>query len=604
MADTPSFDGAAFARSLPHAPGVYRMLASDGSVLYIGKAIDLRRRVGSYFQDKELEPWRAAMVTRISRMDTTVTGTETEALILESRLIKTQRPRYNIALKDDRGYPYLFLSTDQPVPRIRLHRGRKGPTGDYFGPYPSWEAARAGLDAVLRGFQLRSCNDAFFSHRSRPCLQHQIGRCSAPCVPGHISPADYLASVQEAKDFLSGKSDQLLRDMTQRMEKASQEQRFEHAALLRDRLGLLRRLQTRVDVESSLSSRDAIALAMKDGAAVVAVVPFRDGHASQAEAVHPALPPLAADAQAILSAFLVQFYLDKLPPEEVLVSVDLPDADEINRALSHLAGRAVVIKSQVRGERAHQLAMAQRNADAALAQHQASRTLFHARRQDLARLLDLPVLPERLECFDISHTGGKLTRASCVVFGPEGPLKAQYRHYRITGITPGDDYAAMHQALTRRFARTGPLPDLLLIDGGAGQVAQAVDVLKTLNLSIPIVGLAKGPERKTGQEDLLLAWSGAVLHPGPHSAGLMLLAHVRDESHRFAIQSHRKAREKNQATSPLENIIGVGPVKRKALLLAFGGLQALRRAGVDDLTKVEGISRPLAERILAALRSL
>jgi excinuclease ABC subunit C len=598
---TPPFDGAAFARSLPACPGVYRMLDPLGELLYVGKAIDLRRRVASYFQSRERPERLNIMLSRVASMDITITRTEAEALVLESRLIKTQHPRYNVALRDGKGYPYLHLSTNQPTPRLRIHRGRKLDSGEHFGPYPNREAAKAGFDAVMRGFKLRSCDDSFFRNRSRPCLQYQIGRCSAPCV-GKISPEDYAQSVKEARDFLSGRSQVIIEELAMKMDAASEELDYEKAAALRDRVGLLRRVQARVDVETSIVARDAVACVVNHGAATVAVLSFREGHAENVQVFHPSLP-YAMDSGEVLASFLGQFYLDHPIPIELIVD-PVPENHEIlAEALGELAGRKVPVRGADRGERSSQLAMAKRNADAARQLHRTSEQLFQARRQDLAKILDLPVPPERIECFDISHTMGEATVASCVVFGPEGPLKSAYRRYSINGITPGDDYAAMRQALTRRFGKAGPLPDLLLIDGGTGQLLQAEEVLAGYSISLPIVGVSKGPARKAGDENLILAHTGKTLHPGSSSPGLQLILYVRDEAHRFAIQGHRKKRDGARTQSILETIPGVGPAKRLALLRAFGGIQDLRRAGVDDLLKVDGINKVLAERIIETLRS-
>lgn len=578
------------------------MLAGNGELLYVGKALDLRRRVGSYFQKGPKPHRQATMLAQVASMDTTITATEAEALVLESRLIKSQSPRYNIALRDDAGYPYLHLSTDQAVPRIRLHRGSRGRKGAYFGPYPDREAARAGLDAVVRGFGIRTCTDSFFRHRTRPCLEYQIGRCSGPCVQGLVSPQAYAKAVSQAHDFLSGRSQAVFSDLIEQMEQAATLHEYERAAALRDRISRLRRVQSRIDVQSASQSRDAVAIACSRGQCVVVLVPFRDGHASQAQVFHPRVPAGNTENE-VLSAFLMQHYLERRPPQEILLDHAPASLQVLTQALTELAGHAVRLRIAPRGDRAHQLALATRNAQAAHAQHEQSQALLATRRADLARLLDLPRAPERIECFDISHTQGEATRAACVVFGPDGPLKQAWRHYRIDNITPGDDYAAMRQALSRRFTHSGPLPDLLLIDGGAGQVQQALDVLSEHGLSLPVVGIAKGPERKTGHEDLILASQGRILHPGPHSPGLLLLAAVRDQAHRFAITGHRRARDKARTGSVLEQIPGVGPARRRALLVAFGGLSGIRRASLEELMRVPGIDRALASRVWQHLSS-
>lgn len=589
------FDGPAFAKSLPESPGVYRMYDARECLLYVGKAKSLQKRVGSYFS-RTLEDQRiAVMVRQIARMEFTVVRTEAEALVLESRLIKTEKPRYNIQLRDDRGYPYLHLSTDKEVPQLRVHRGRRGKTGRYFGPFPSSEAVHAAHDLLQKHFQLRTCSDTFFAGRSRPCLEFQIGRCSAPCV-GKIAHDAYMARVHELEAFLEGKSSAVIDAMVAKMDAAAAAMRFEEAACWRDRVTHLRAASARMDVESGEGNLDAIAIAIRGGVACVSVVFVRQGQMLGSRSFTPQLP-LDASCEEVLGQFLAQYYLDKPRPPELLLDREPEDMAALQEAFGKTQ-----LKARVRGDRAIHLEAATRNADAGLTQRLQSKSLTELRRADLVRLLELPELPTRIECFDISHTMGELTVASCVVFGPEGPVKSAYRRYNIEGITPGDDYAAMRQALTRRLSGDTPPPDLLLIDGGKGQVKQALLVCEALDITVPIVGVAKGPERKAGEETLLLVDQNKEIQPGQHSPALHLIQQVRDEAHRFAIEGHRRRREKARVHSSLEDIPGVGPQKRQALLKAFGGLQGIKVAGAEELMRVPGISRALADLIVAAVR--
>ncbi|MGB0134862.1 excinuclease ABC subunit UvrC [Dokdonella sp.] len=603
MQDEPSFDGKAFVANLSSAPGVYRMIAASGDLLYVGKAGNLKKRVGSYFLKPSMQPRIAAMVAQIARMEITLTRTEAEALLLEAQLIKSLRPRYNILLRDDKSYPYIHL-TPGDYPRLAFHRGARTGGGRYFGPYPSAISVRETLSLLQKLFRIRNCEDSYFKNRSRPCLQHQIGRCSAPCVD-FIGADEYQASVRHAAMFLEGKSNALLDELIARMEEASAALDFERAALMRDRIAAVKKVQARHYVHGAGADMDILACAISQGIACVSVMFFRDGISLGSRDFFPRLA-LDADESDVLGSFLGQYYLERPVPAELVLSHTPVDAGLLGEALSAHAGHKVELKTSVRADRARFLDMAVTNAGAALSARLASRQTQLARFEALRDLLKLDEVPQRIECFDISHTMGEATVASCVVFGPEGPEKSHYRRFNITGITGGDDYAAMHQALERRYRRIqsgqGILPDILLIDGGLGQVRQALDVLATLGVEgVQVVGVAKGEARKSGHETLILGDTGRSLWPGPDSPASHLIQSVRDEAHRFAITGHRGRREKARETSSLEEVQGVGAKRRAALLRQFGGLAGVTRAGIEELMQVNGINRELAERIYAAL---
>lgn len=602
--ELPPFDGKAFVRELTHAPGVYRMYAADGSVLYVGKAISLKKRVASYFR-ADLPSLRISrMVRQIARMDTTVVRNESEALILENQLIKSLRPKYNILMRDDKSYPYILI-TQEAFPRLGFYRGSRSAAARYFGPYPSVLAVRETLEAMQKIFRLRSCEDSVFRNRSRPCLQHQIGRCTAPCV-GVIGETDYAADVRRATLFLEGRSGEVLDELTQQMDQASQSLQFEAAATLRDRIAQIRRVQAKQYVEGVHADLDVLGCVLAEGRSCVVLLSFRNGMNLGTRAYFPRTNGAETPGE-VLGAFVAQYYDGQRVPKEIVLSHDIEDLDLLENALGEFSGRKVEIKVQVRNERARYVAMAVHNAELSLATELASNASQRARMEDLQSLLDLGAPPQRMECFDISHTQGEATVASCVVFDAEGPVKAHYRRYNIAGIEPGDDYAAMHQALTRRFKRgmeEGVLPDLLFIDGGKGQVAQANDVLAELGVSnVVVVGVAKGEARRAGDETLLLP-DGRQLHPGAQSPGLQVIQQIRDEAHRFAITGHRGRRQKARDTSRLQDIAGIGPKRRAALLKHFGGLAGLKEAGAEEIARVEGVNRELAERIYAALHGL
>ena len=603
MQHDPPFDGKAFVAHLSSSPGVYRMVGGNDELLYVGKAGNLKKRVGSYFLKPALHPRIAAMVAQIARVDITLTRTEAEALLLEAQLIKTLRPRYNILLRDDKSYPYIHL-TPGDVPRLTFHRGARTGGGRYFGPFPSALAVRETLGLLQKLFRIRNCEDSYFRNRSRPCLQHQIGRCSAPCV-GLIEAEDYRTSVRHATLFLEGKSNALLEELVAQMEQSSKALDFERAATLRDRIELVRRVQARHYVQGAGRDMDIVACSIDNGSACVSVMFFRDGASLGSSDFFPRLA-LDADEAAVIGSFLIQYYLERPVPEEVILSHEPDDFALIGEALAVHAGHRVELKTAVRSDRARFLEMALKNSSAALAARLASRQTLAARFEALRDLLGLDTAPQRIECFDISHTMGEATVASCVVFGPEGPEKSQYRRFNISGITGGDDYAAMRQALDRRYRRVqkeeGRLPDILLIDGGPGQVTQAIDVLRELAIDgVRVVGVAKGESRRAGHESLILGDSGRTLWPGPESAASHLIQAIRDEAHRFAITGHRARRQKARESSSLEDVAGIGAKRRSALLRQFGGLSGVTRAGVEELMQVDGINRELAERIYAAL---
>jgi excinuclease ABC subunit C len=599
------FDGKCFARELTTAPGVYRMYAADGSVLYVGKAAALKKRVASYFVTTERSPRQRAMLAQVARMEVTVTRTEGEALLLENQLIKSLKPRYNVLLRDDKSYPYIYISTQDEYPRITFYRGTRNLPGRFFGPYPSSSAVRETLNLIHKLFKLRSCEDSVFRNRSRPCLQYQIGRCSAPCV-GYVNEDEYRGNVRRAELFLDGRSDALVDELAAAMEAASAALEFERAAQFRDQIASLRKMQARQYVDGEQVDMDVLACAIGRGMACVVLLCFRGGMNQGTRSYFPRTNG-ADEPGEVLDAFVSQYYGSQVPPREIILSHPIGDQALIEKLLGERRGSRVALKSSVRAERARYLDLAMQNATIALAARQGSEATQRARVESLCELLALEGPPRRIECFDISHTLGEATVASCVVFDADGPVRGQYRRFNIAGITPGDDYAAMRQALTRRFVRAreeGILPDLLLIDGGRGQLAQALEVLAELDIGgITLVGVAKGTARRAGDETLVLS-DGRELHPGADSPALHLIAHVRDEAHRFAITGHRGRRAKVREHSRLEDIPGIGPRRRAMLLRHFGGLAELKAAGVEEIARVEGINMALAQRLWSALHGV
>ncbi|WP_299592880.1 excinuclease ABC subunit UvrC [uncultured Microbulbifer sp.] len=602
------FDSKRFLTTATRKPGVYQMFDAQGKVLYVGKAKNLRNRLGSYFRASGLTAKTMALVEKIADIEVTVTRSETEALVLEQSLIKSQRPPYNVMLKDDKGYPYIFLSSKDTFPRIALHRGAKRKKGEYFGPFPNASSVRDSLNFLQKTFRIRSCEDSVFANRSRPCLQYQIERCTAPCVD-FIRPEDYQADVRHAQMFLAGKSDSILRELAEEMDKASVALEFERAARLRDQIVALRRLQSDQVAESGGADVDVLGVATSGGICCVHVLFIRQGRILGSRSYYPS-EKLGLDDAALLSAFIPQFYLgtNRELPRQILVSEPLEDLEVLQQALTEQAGKDIQVVHRLRGNRATWVEMAQQAAAQNLQSRTASQQKLQDRFENLQTVLRLGELPERLECFDISHSSGEATVASCVVFDTGGPVKSDYRRFNIEGITAGDDYAAMGQALKRRYTRLsngeGRFPNILLIDGGKGQVTQAVDTLNELGVTgVQIIGVAKGTTRKAGFETLHIVAEGRELVLESDSPALHLIQQVRDEAHRFAITGHRQRRDKKRRESPLEGIPGVGPARRRALLHHFGGLQEILRASVNELASVEGVSRKLAQDIYSTLHN-
>lgn len=594
------FDPFAVVANLPDRPGVYRMIGPEDEVLYVGKARNLRRRVASYFSRHNHSPRILSMVSKIRDVQVTVTGNDTEALLLESNLIKSLRPRYNILLRDDKSYPYIYLSSHQRFPRFSFHRGARSGPGRYFGPYPSASAVRETLNLLQKLFPVRQCADSYYRNRTRPCLQHQINRCTAPCV-GLVDEAAYKADVAHAVMFLEGRSDAVIDDLAARMQAASEAQEFERAARYRDQIEKLRQVHARQYVSGSGGNVDVIAARTADDTGCISVFYIRDGRNLGDRTFFPrytgeqGLPDL-------LAAFIAQYYLDREVPHELIVNTTPRDHRLLEQALSDRAGSQVRVATRVRGERSRWLDIATTNAEQALNRHIAGHEQQEARFAALGEALDLPMTPNRIECFDISHTAGDETLAACVVFDRNGPVKSDYRRFNIRGEGAGDDYAAMRQALERRFRRLqkgeGIRPDLLLIDGGKGQVGQALKVLSELAIDdVLVVGVAKGPQRKAGAEQLFLSASGPGSTLPSNSPALHLIQQVRDEAHRFAVTGHRQRRGKAQKASLLDEIPGIGAKRRSRLVTHFGGLKGVANARVEDLSRVPGISRQLAETI-------
>lgn len=599
------FDPKALLATLPESPGVYRMLDRAGKAIYVGKASKLRHRVSSYFTRAAHSAKTQAMMAQVHDVQITLTHTEAEALLLENNLIKELRPRYNVLLRDDKSYPYIYLSKQQHFPRLAFHRGPRNQPGRYFGPFPSAGAVRETLSHLKKVFPLRQCRDTFFRNRSRPCLQYQIKRCTAPCVD-YISEESYAVDVRHVEMFLEGRSNQVIDELVQRMEEASETLEYEEAARLRDRISVLRRIQERQYVAGARGDVDVIACVARAGLVCVQVFMIRDGRNLGNQSFFPRIPEGTNEAET-LYAFIARHYLGRDIPAELLVSHNFEDRTLLEDALASDAKHRVHIHWSLRGERRRWLEMAASNAEHALAAQIATRAGMERRFEELQLALGLDGIPERIECFDISHTQGEATVASCVVFSRGGPLKSDYRRFNIAGIERGDDYAAVRQALERRYTRVkrgeAPIPDILLIDGGRGQLKQACEVLQELQVEdVQLIGIAKGVRRKPGEETLFIAGRPGALHLAPDSPALHLLQQVRDEAHRFAITGHRARRDRKRTTSVLEEIPGLGPKRRQALLKQLGGLRGVQRAGIEDLARITGISRALAERIYETLR--
>ena len=597
-----AFDSAAFLKNLTSQPGVYRMYNSQEEVIYVGKAKNLKKRVSSYFRTNLDNAKTRSLVSQIANMDVTVVNSETEAFLLENNFIKKYKPRYNVVMRDDKSYPFIFLS-DHEHPRLSFHRGPQKKKGEYFGPYPSAWSVRESLRSMQRIFPVRQCEDSYYRARSRPCLQYQMQRCSAPCVEGYVSDEEYKEQVNFARLFLKGKNQQVIGGLVDKMEKASEALNFEAAARYRDQINALRKVQERQWVAGTQDEMDVFGFAFKGNMACIQVMFIREGQLLGSKAYFPKVPN-TADEQEVFESFFLQFYLagNKVIPKQIVLSNTLSDENAIADVLASEAGHKVHFFKGAREEKRKYLQLAQSNAQTALdAQYSQQKSVF-ARYLDLEAALEVDTPIQRMECFDISHTSGQQTVASCVVFNREGPHKSDYRRYNIEGITPGDDYAAMAQALKRRYKsvkEVQKIPDLLLIDGGKGQLAQAEAFFEDWphDKKPMLLGVAKGTTRKPGLETLILAGSHQVLPMDSHSPGLHLIQHIRDESHRFAITGHRNRRQKVKTTSSLESIPGIGAKRRQTLLKFMGGLQGLKKASKDEIASVPGISPELADTI-------
>jgi len=593
------FDAKAYVATLPQRPGVYRMYDAADELLYVGKAARLRDRVGSYFASGTLAPKVAALVARIAHVEVTVVNTETEALLLESNLIKAHRPRYNIILRDDKSFPYILCQMNHEFPRLMFYRGPRQRGGRQFGPFPSASAVKEVLQHLQKVFRIRNCRDSFFANRSRPCLQHQIGRCSAPCV-ALISREDYARDVEGAIGVLEGRNLEVVAELQRRMEAAAGALQFEDAARLRDQLRELQEIRAQQIANARRpTDTDVIAIAGEPGQYAICVLPVREGQNLGTASYFPG-HALSEPAET-LADFLMLYYTRESAPPEVLINMELPDREALSEALGRLA-RPLQLRVPQRGIGLKWITQAQDNASNALRMRRAQAEAAGAGLQLLTRVLRLSAPPERIECFDVSHTAGEGTVASCVLFGPDGAHKREYRRYNIEGVTPGDDYAAMYQALRRHAARIAsgerPRPDLLLIDGGPGQVDAALSALAEAGVDgLAVVGVSKGADRRVGQERLHRAGEPTPIVLEADSAALHFIQRVRDEAHRFAITGHRKRRARRYHESVLEAVAGLGPARRRALLTHFGGLQGVMRAGIADLEKVPGVGASMARSI-------
>ncbi|WP_434360160.1 excinuclease ABC subunit UvrC [Parasalinivibrio latis] len=606
-----SFEPKSFLKTVPHQPGVYRMKDAEGEVIYVGKAKELKKRLSSYFRVNVPGEKTRALVRQIASVEVTVTHTETEALILEHNLIKKYLPRYNVLLRDDKSYPFILLSSHEH-PRLSMHRGAKRRKGEYFGPYPDSGAVRQSLHLLQRIFPVRQCEDSVYANRTRPCLMFQIGRCSAPCVEGHVSQEEYAELVNHARMFLQGKDRQVIAVLVEKMEKASAELLFEKAAEYRDQIQALRRVQEQQFVSyDSQDDLDVVGVAVESGVACIHVLFLRQGKVLGSRSYFPKMPADTQPAE-LVSGFLGQYYLQqehgRTLPSVILAGVDLGEESQLlSETLSELAGRKIQIQCKPRGTRARFLKLAQTNALSALTSKINHRMTIHQRFDALCEALNLEQI-QRMECFDISHTMGEQTVASCVVFNRDGPVKPEYRRYNISGITGGDDYAAMAQALEKRYGKQldeEKIPDIIFIDGGKGQLNRAWSVMRPLMADWPkqtlLLGVAKGTSRKPGLETLIKVDGDSFILPSDAPA-LHLIQHIRDESHNHAIGGHRQKRAKARQQSVLQEIEGVGPKRRQAILKYLGGMQELKRASVEEIAKVPGISKTLAEKIHSSLQ--
>ena len=607
------FDHKTFLKNVTNDPGVYRMFDKNDTVIYVGKAKDLKKRLSSYFRTNLSSKKTEALVAAIARIETTITTSETEALLLEHNYIKTYQPRYNVLLRDDKSYPYILL-TKERHPRITAYRGSKKVIGEYFGPYPHAGAVRETLSLLQKLFPIRQCENSVYKNRSRPCLQYQIGRCAAPCVEGLVSDEDYNAQVDYARLFLQGKDQQVLEHLIGKMEQASQALNFENAARYRDQIQAVRAVTEKQFVSNErLDDMDILSIAYQHGVACVQVLFIRQGKVLGNRSYFPKVPA-NTDLSELTATFVGQFYLQahqgRTVPNSIIVDHKLEAKEEIETLLTEQVGRKVSIQDNTKGTKSKYLQLAQMNANAALALKLKETTLISERYQALQALLGIEKI-KRMECFDISHTMGEQTIASCVVFNDAGPLKSDYRRFNIEGITGGDDYAAMEQALKKRYDRdleTEKIPDIIFIDGGKGQLNRALQVFRELNVKWDknrphLIGVAKGVDRRAGQETLILSKEGREVNLDPDSLALHLIQHIRDESHHHAITGHRKKRQKAFTQSGLETIEGVGTKRRQALLKYLGGMQGVKNATLDEIASVPGISKSLAETIFETLHS-
>lgn len=602
MNDKMSFDSKAFLKDLTNQPGVYRMYNHNQDVIYVGKAKNLKNRVSSYFRSQVDSIKTQSLVKQIAHMDVTVVHSEAEAFILENNFIKKYKPRYNVLLRDDKSYPFIFLS-EHAHPRLANHRGPKKRKGEYFGPYPSAWAVRESLRTMQRIFPIRQCEDSYYRARSRPCLQYQLQRCAGPCVEGLVSDEEYQAQVDLARMFLKGKNKQVIDSLVQRMETASENLRFEAAARYRDQISALNKVQEQQWVSGNQEEMDVFGFAYRNGIASIQGLFIRDNKLLGSKSFYPKVPANASDEE-VFQSFILQFYLagNKVIPKQIITPVELTEQSAIEELLTKEAGRRIQFYRGARDEKRRYLELANTNAENALIARQGQQKSVFARYTELEKILDFEQPIQRMECFDISHTSGQLTVASCVVFNREGPFKADYRLYNIEGITPGDDYAAMAQALARRYRDVkdvSKIPDILFIDGGKGQLTQAEDYFENWKHEKKplLIGVAKGSSRKAGLETLILAGNHATIPLSGDSIALHLIQHIRDESHRFAITGHRARRQKDKKTSKLESIPGVGAKRRQSLLKYMGGLHGILQASRSEIAKVPGISTELADTI-------
>lgn len=597
------FDPKPILKNLPNLPGVYRMINAADEVIYVGKAKDIKKRVSSYFNKTLASPRTTVMVSHVAKIETTVTRSEAEALLLENNLIKGLMPRYNVLFRDDKSYPYIALTGDE-FPRLAFHRGAQRKGSQYFGPFPNSVAVRESIQLLQKVFKLRTCENTVFANRSRPCLQHQIERCTAPCV-GFISEADYRNDVHQAALFLTGKTNEVIDVLGEQMNTAAANQDYEMAVVFRDRMQALRQVQAKQFVSDfNVSDADVIACAELQGQHCINLVMIRGGrHLGDRSYM-----PKNTDGETLetsMQAFLAQHYVAQNTPPLIVTGIKI-ETEVIEQVLSEQAGRKIKINTNPIGDKRVWLKMAQTNAELALSQQAATSANQAAKLVALREALNLSDSTERIECFDISHTMGEATVASCVVFDRGDIQNSEYRRYNITGITPGDDYAAMRDVLTRRYKKVaageGKRPDLIFIDGGKGQLGVAIDVMQEVGLSdILLVGIAKGEDRKPGLETMIFSDTGEAINLEKDNKGLHLLQQIRDEAHRFAITGHRAKRAKARLHSSLEDIEGIGAKRRKALLTRFGGLDGVKNASIDEIANVEGISQSLAEKIYGEL---